>query len=75
MTYFIRPFAELLPEHFQEPRRPDTVRRSLDGVLCVVAFDKGTEPAGWDGGMEREQVSALLSAAESERVWWEAIGV
>ncbi len=32
MTYYIRAFADLLPEHFQEPRRPETVRRSVDGM-------------------------------------------
>lgn len=70
LTYYIREFAALKPEHFQEPRRPETVRRSLDGLLCVVAFEPGTEPEGWNDGMEQNAINQLLTAPESESVWY-----
>lgn len=70
MIYFIRTFSGLLLEHFQSPRRPDTVRRSLDGNLCILAFDEGTSPAGRSDGMSQEEIQLRLGSAESEGVWW-----
>lgn len=70
MSYFIRTYADLSDEHFQAPRTRDSVRRSIDGTLCVVAFDDGTEPEGWDDGMSTAQMAEHLGSAEFVGVWW-----
>lgn len=70
MIYFIRTFADLSPEHFQAPRRADSVRRSIDGTLCVVAFDPGTAPLGWHDGMSQEEINAVLASSESLGIWY-----
>lgn len=70
MIYFIRPFDGLSPEHFQAPRTPESVRRSLDGTLCVLAFDDGTEPEVWEDGVSAEVIAAYLRAPEHSGVWY-----
>lgn len=70
MVYYIRPFEALSPEHFQQPRTPESVRRSLDGTLCVLAFDDGTQPDGWDDGMDETSFREHLNSPESEGVWY-----
>lgn len=69
MIYFIRTTADCLPEHFQAPRTPDTVRRSLDGTRCILAFDDGTAPHGWTDGMTLTTLLEVINAAESRGVW------
>lgn len=69
MIYYIRTYAECLPEHFQPPRTPDTVRRSLDGTLCILAFDDGTAPHGWADGMTLTALLHVINAAESSGIW------
>lgn len=70
MIYFIRPFSALGDEHFQLPRTRDTVRRSLDGMLCIVAFDPGTEPDGWADGMDADTMRILLESEDQVDIWW-----
>lgn len=71
MIYFIRLVAELLPEHFQAPRTSENVRRSLDGSLCIVAFDPGTEPFDWNDGMTQAAMVEHLNSPESQGVWYQ----
>lgn len=69
--YYIREFDSLLPEHFQEPRTPNTVRRSIDGSICLLAFYEGTQPDGWHDGMDNEVVKDLLNAPEAFGIWYD----
>lgn len=69
MLYFIRTYDEMEEEHFQAPRTPSSVRRSLDGTLCVLAFDEGTEPTGWTDGVNADAMKEYLRAPEHNGVW------
>ena len=71
MTFYIRPFEGLAQEHFQAPRTPDTVRRSIDGLLCIVAFTEGTEPDGWVDGMTEAQAREVVTGDEAKGTWYE----
>lgn len=71
-TYFIRPVKDVLPEHIQAPRRMETLRRSLDGQLCILVFDEGTEPIGWTDGMDDDSIKALLDAPSSDGIWYDS---
>lgn len=44
-VFHITPFPPLL-NLITDPRRLDTLRKSLDGTLCVLAWREGEEPEG-----------------------------
>lgn len=68
--YFIREKELLLDEHFVLPRTRDTVRCSIDGTLCVVAFRSDEVPDGWDDGMNGSDMSNYLNREEAAGVWY-----
>ena len=71
-VYFIR-YANLVGDaRFAPPRRRDTVRRSLNGVLCVLAFPQANAPKEWKDGRTEEEMRAYLASPEAEGVWWVA---
>jgi hypothetical protein len=69
-VYFIRYFNMIGDARFAPPRRRDTVRRSLSGTLCVLAFATGNAPREWKDGRTEEEMRDFLSAPESANVWY-----
>lgn len=72
LIYFIRAVDTLSPEDVAAPRTLDTLRRSLDGELCIVAYDEDQVPTGWVDGMSAEQCMATIGAPDAQGVWWSA---
>lgn len=69
-VYFIRATEELLKQHVAAPRTLDTIRRSLDGELCIVAYDEDQVPTGWVDGMSAEQCMEVVNAPDAMGTWW-----
>lgn len=69
-VYFIRPTTILGDVDPPGARTPETVRRSLDGKLCVLVYPPGAVPDAWDDGMSADQVRALLQGPEGLGVWY-----
>lgn len=70
-VYFIRPTADVVKKDVAAPRTLDTLRRSLDGELCIVAFAQGKVPAGWAHGMTAEECMDIINAPEAMGTWWQ----
>lgn len=68
-VYFIRPTADVLRKDVAAPRTLDTLRRSLDGELCIVAFVNGNVPEGWEDGMTAEECMAIINAPDAMGIW------
>ncbi len=70
-VYFIRPTADVPRKDVAAPRSLETLRRSLDGELCIVAFAQGNEPEGWEDGMTAEECMATINAPDAVGTWWQ----
>lgn len=68
--YFIRVFADVDDAHFQVPRSRETVRRSLDGDLCLLVFEPQDVPVGWTDGVDTETMRETLNAPDALGVWY-----
>lgn len=69
-VYFIR-YVDLLGEaRFQPQRRRHTVRRSLNGVLGVVAFSTENAPREWKDGRTEEEMREYLNSPEAAGIWY-----
>jgi hypothetical protein len=68
--YFIRYYNLIGDARFAPPRSRPTVRRSLNGVLCVLAFAPGNAPKEWKDGRTAAEMKAFLELPEHEGVWW-----
>lgn len=48
----------------QAPRTVESLRRSLDGSQCVMAWTEGTQPQELGPGMSEEEVRQLMNGPE-----------
>jgi hypothetical protein len=71
-VYFIRTLADVPDALFAPPRSRDTVRRSMNGELCVLAFAENEVPDGWVDGRTVDEMREHLALPEHEGVWWSA---
>lgn len=69
-VYFIRYVNLLGDARFQPPRRRETVRRSLNGVLGVVAFSPANAPREWKDGRTAEEMRDYLTSPEAAGIWY-----
>lgn len=70
LVYFIRSVEAIAPDEIAPPRGLATVRRSLDGKLCVLAFAPDDIPKGGNDGMPQDEMRAVLSGPDAKGVWW-----
>lgn len=70
--YFIRYVNMVGDSRFEAPRTRDTVRLSLGGDLCVLAFTADTAPTTWKDGRNATEMRDYLALPEHEGVWWVA---
>jgi hypothetical protein len=68
--YFIRFFNMIGDARFAPPRRRDSVRRSLNGTLCVLAFPAGNAPSSWKDGRTADEIREYLALPEHVGIWY-----
>jgi hypothetical protein len=68
--YFIRPLADVPDALFVPPRSRESVRRSMNGELCVLAFAPDDVPDGWVDGRTVDEMREHLALPEHAGVWY-----
>lgn len=56
------------PELVSDPRTLETLRRSLDGTLCIVGWEAGQQPGGVEV-MGVEEARALMATEAWSEPW------
>jgi hypothetical protein len=70
MIYFIRKLSACLPEHFTGTRTMETVRKSLDGKLCIMVFEEDDVPDEWEDGSNVDEMISFINSEDNKGVWW-----